>query len=359
MMGRFKKRTCQLPTSEHAQAALRSVNPWYALRGNRDAPELWLIWHNIFNKKNGHNKEELTWKKLTMPSAPLLFCKKVSFSIFYGTRRFVVGNVFIYTYSDVKLIDIGEPVTNVAEMEAQYIKENKSKVSNALDEHSTGSSATTPSTKREFKKRRALLLWPVAGNSPPNIIYLNSKLRDRKRIDILNLSTSYHDWVLLNTSYRKNSYYKYYLFDLDGNQWIEGPEYDNYLSPACIQFASYSQCQFIIWTMISNSKKSTTDSTTTDTPNLHAVDNGNQATRIQWEVFDAQKGQSQCQKILSDQITIPYCPDGVIGALTYTEKMCLIIIFDKENHLKRFVGGKFSATLSLFVLGKFSLNASA
>ncbi|KAI9595499.1 hypothetical protein BDF19DRAFT_55600 [Syncephalis fuscata] len=157
MMGRFKKRTCQLPTSEHAQAALRSVNPWYALRGNRDAPELWLIWHNIFNKKNGHNKEELTWKKLTMPSAPLLFCKKVSFSIFYGTRRFVVGNVFIYTYSDVKLIDIGEPVTNVAEMEAQYIKENKSKVSNALDEHSTGSSATTPSTKREFKKRRALL----------------------------------------------------------------------------------------------------------------------------------------------------------------------------------------------------------
>ncbi|KAI9595504.1 hypothetical protein BDF19DRAFT_55744 [Syncephalis fuscata] len=244
-------------------------------------------------------------------------------------------------------------------MEAQYIKENKSKASNALDEHSTGSSATTPSTKREFKKRRALLVWPVAGNSPPNIIYLNSKIRDRKRIDILNLSTSYHDWVLLNTSYRKNSYYKYYLFDLDGNQWIEGPEYDNCLSPACIQFASYSQCQFIIWTMISNSKKSTTDSTTTDTPNLHAVDNGNQATRIQWEVFDAQKGQSQCQKILSDQITIPYCPDGVIEALTYTEKMCLIIIFDKENHLKRFVGGKFSATLSLFVLGKFSLNASA
>ncbi|KAI9591101.1 hypothetical protein BDF19DRAFT_499597 [Syncephalis fuscata] len=286
-----------------------------------------------------------------MPSAPSLFCKAVSFSIFYGTRRFVVGNVFIYTYSDVKLIDIGEPVTNVAEMEAQYIKENKSKVSNALNEHSTGSSATTPSTKREFTKRRALLVWPVAGNSPPNIIYLNSKIRDKKRIDILNLSTSYHDW--------EKFILQILFIDLDGNQWIEGPEYDNYLSPACIQFASYSQCQFIIWTMISNSKKSTTDSTTTDTPNLHAVDNGNQATHIQWEVFDAQKGQSQCQKILSDQITIPYCPDGVIEALTYTEKMCLIIIFDKENHLKRFVGGKFSATLSLFVLGKFSLNASA
>ncbi|KAI9595511.1 hypothetical protein BDF19DRAFT_475864 [Syncephalis fuscata] len=166
MMGRFKKRTCQLPTSEHAQAALRSVNPWYALRGNRDAPELWLIWHNIFNKKNGHNKEELTWKKLTMPSAPLLFCKKV-YLVFF------MEHVDLF---DVKLIDIGEPVTNVAEMEAQYIKENKSKASNALDEHSTGSSATTPSTKREFKKRRALLVWPVAGNSPPNIIYLNSKL---------------------------------------------------------------------------------------------------------------------------------------------------------------------------------------
>ncbi|KAI9595528.1 hypothetical protein BDF19DRAFT_56322 [Syncephalis fuscata] len=214
-------------------------------------------------------------------------------------------------------------------MEAQYIRKNESEVSNALDEHSTGPSTTTSSTERGFDKRQALLVWPVAGNSPPNIIYLDSKDMDWEEPYIRSISTIYEDWMVLETNYKKENCYKYYLFNLDANQWIAGPQYDYDCSPFCIQFTSYNQCQFIMWT-ISDSVESNTDYRFITTPDPQIDGNGNQVVRIKWEIFDAQKGQSQCQKILSDQITIPYCPNAAIETLTYTEKMCLIIVYDQK-----------------------------
>ncbi|KAI9595523.1 hypothetical protein BDF19DRAFT_56265 [Syncephalis fuscata] len=244
-------------------------------------------------------------------------------------------------------------------MEAQYSKENENEVYNPLDEYSISLSAITASYERYVVSRRALLVWPVAGNSPPNIIYLDSKDINSEKPELRRISTIYEDWMFLDTYYEKEKCYKYYLFNLDANQWIEGPRHHNRYSLSCIQFASYSQCQFIMWKIISNSVKSNTDSKFITTPDPQIDGNGNQVMRIQWEVFDAQKGQSQCQKILSDQITIPYCPNATIETLTYTEKMCLIIIYDQKNQTKRLKNRTFSATLSLFVLGKFSPNDSA
>ncbi|KAI9592317.1 hypothetical protein BDF19DRAFT_425512 [Syncephalis fuscata] len=149
------------------------------------------------------------------------------------------------------------------------------------------------------------------------------------------------------------------LLDLDGKQWIKGPRLPKYDSRICIQFVSRKQCQFLSWAIVHGSEESNTSSTTATIPNGQVFDRDNQTMRIKWKLFDVQKGQSQCRKILSNEIIGPYYSNAIIKTEMYTEKMCLINVF-KAGYIPSINSDKtFDVWLSLFAFGKFSANTSS
>ncbi|KAI9594957.1 hypothetical protein BDF19DRAFT_423006 [Syncephalis fuscata] len=353
MTGRLKKHTCQLPIDEYTRLKLANANPWYALIWTRKKSRIWLIQHNVFRRKIEPNNKELAWKELTISLSSKLFCGKAQIYDVYGTNRFVVAYIDIMTYNGVKCVAIGDEIVDMDEMKSRYIR-NEIELINNVDEHPSISTTTAPLEKQSTYCRNAIVVWPNAGYSPSYFIYLKHKAKDNRISAVPNLVNIYDNWILFQTVYKQSPYQKINLFDLDRNQWIEGPRLLQHYSCTSVQFTSPEQCQLLTWTIIRNYVDSDTDSTLSNTQNFQNANNDKQLLRIEWELFDIQKGQSQCNKILSDKIIIPYSPDALIQAEMYSEKMCLMVICDTKDMSSRIRDGTFSALLSLFVFDKFT-----
>ncbi|KAI9595595.1 hypothetical protein BDF19DRAFT_422468 [Syncephalis fuscata] len=356
MAGRFKKQICQFPIDEHAGLELFEANPWYALLLDKNEGRLWSIQHDVFSKKNKDISNGLAWKELNIPLPPSLFEFKDAISYGYGLRRFVVASVVLMTYDDVAPVAIGDPID---ELEAQYIRENESKVFNTLNGRTNIPSAITLLNERESDLRKAVLVWPNTGNSSPSIIYLGHGYQDGGKEEKHYLSDIYNEWVLFRTGYPLYPYQQLDLFDLDGNQWIKGPELGDYSLSSCIQFASCNQCQFLVCKMVHEAKKLDPASIFITTQDSQAVKSDYQSSYIRWELFNALKGQSQCEVILSNQITILYWPNATIQVKTYTERMCIITV-DHSNYNEYGIDGRALNILMLFfVFGKDAANTSS
>ncbi|KAI9597907.1 hypothetical protein BDF19DRAFT_259703 [Syncephalis fuscata] len=204
----------------------------------------------------------------------------------------------------------------------------------------------------------AIVIWPNTGNSTPNIIYLGDRSANKQQFHIDNPVTIYNDWILLRNIYEKDSYRVFDLIDLSGNKLIKGPKMHMRNSDACIQFASHNQCQLLTWSIMPSPIEDRNTPTSETAQTLHATGRDNKSLNLQWEAFDFQKDQHQCKKILSGQVSIPYCPNAVIRADMYTEKMCLITVWNEKKKFTR-NDKTFGCLLSLFALGKSAPNDSA
>ncbi|KAI9592373.1 hypothetical protein BDF19DRAFT_451595, partial [Syncephalis fuscata] len=211
-------------------------------------------------------------------------------------RRFVVAAVVLATYNDVKPIIPGNPIASMDEFEAQYFKEKEN--FNTLNNNFNIASTIVHANEREKSQRKAILL--IA-----NIIYLEHGYQGEEREEKYIIFDIHNEWILLYTAYPQYSYQKIDLFDLDKNQWIEGLKLDKCSTSACIQFASYGQCQFLTCTITDDIGELDTASTVIAAQNLHTTGNDNRSSYIQWRLFDTRKNQSKSSSILSGQITIP------------------------------------------------------
>ncbi|KAI9593480.1 hypothetical protein BDF19DRAFT_447891 [Syncephalis fuscata] len=358
--GRFKKQMCQLTVSTYTRLMPVDINPWYALVKDTQELRLWLIQHNTTSKKNKHGNDKLLWKELTLHLSPYLFDGKIRINSAHTANRFIVAHVSIFTYNDVASVAFGDPIVSLAEIEAQHIRSNKSKANAALDEHSDISSTITPSKEQKSYNRNTILVWANAGNSSPNIVYFQPIDYSCKELGRPKLINIYNDWAFFKTRNCNDSYQRFDLFDLDGNRWAKGPNMKIYNSDACIQFASRHQCQLLVWKKLSTFIKNKGESRADYIQRLENLDSIILSLDLQWKVFNAQKDQYQCEMILSGRVSIPYCPSASIKVKTYTEKMCLIIVFGREeDKSKRTDNGTFKASLSLFVLGRLLPNDSA
>ncbi|KAI9593597.1 hypothetical protein BDF19DRAFT_447259 [Syncephalis fuscata] len=351
MAGQLKKQTCQLPVGKNRNLYIIDLNTWCGLVLSMQEKGFWLIQHNIFSKKNERSSKELAWKELTIPLSPP-FLDYISYTTKgFGMRRFIVAAVDIKICNELNSITPGNPIVSIEELKAQYTKETEYKATTNLNERSNASSTIASLNKRESSWRKVILVWPITGNSPPNIIYIGRGERDGGSENNI-FSDIYNEWVLLHTNYPQYPYQQFDLFDLDGNRWIEGLKLDNHNTAGCIQFASYDQCQFLTCIIIDDVKESGSASTAIAARDLQAANSNDQTLYIQWKLFDARKGQSQSNRILSNQIAIPYWPNGTIQAKTYTEIICLITVTESRIKLAYRNNRPINALLFLFVFGK-------
>ncbi|KAI9597459.1 hypothetical protein BDF19DRAFT_435161, partial [Syncephalis fuscata] len=349
----FKKWICDLPIDKYSELELVEVNRWYTLVWCKQETKIWSIQYNLFNQKSTHNDEQLIERELITSLASPLFKKIVQTHSVYGVNQFIVAHISMDTYGDVNSVAIGDPIVNLAEMEAEYIKENKLEVSNNLDKSPSIASTTESAKERTSSLREAIIVWPDAGYSSPNIIYLQDKSQSWEGHGVSCLVGIYNNHVLLQTKSMQDLYKRFDFLDLVGKQWIEGPRLSSHVSCTCIQFASSGQCQLLTWTLAPSSIEYDSTYIAYTAQNLSAFSNSNRLMHVQWELFDVQKDQSQCKKILSNQITIPYCSNAIIKAETYTEGMCLISVYDGKMQ-ERYPMHTFKALLSLFALEKSS-----
>ncbi|KAI9596066.1 hypothetical protein BDF19DRAFT_439516 [Syncephalis fuscata] len=344
MAGQFKKRKCELPLNRCTQLKLISVNPWNALMKNRREMSMWVIRHG------------LAWKELTISSSAL-FEGNHRIDVIYGTHQYVVAQVFLPTYNDVKAVCIGDPIIRLTEMEARYIKDLKFNISNSSDKHYKYS-ATEYLKKRFIILRKALVVWRINGDSSPAILYLENTHKDNDSNGLPCPISIHNDWMFYRTAWGDNPRFEAGLVHLDKSQWVKGPRLSKHHSFPCIQFTSRDQCQFITLRKTHKSVQDIKTSASDATQGLQTTGDEIQTMCLQWDIFDARKGRSQCKKILSGQIAIPYCPNTVTSTKMYTEKMCLIIAWDGKGYRSRIPGEAFDASLSLFALDKFSPTAS-
>ncbi|KAI9597122.1 hypothetical protein BDF19DRAFT_435903 [Syncephalis fuscata] len=358
MAGRFKKQIYQLPADGNIQMELADVNPWYTLVSDKRGYKTWSIQHNLFSKKNEYGGEEPGWKELAIPIPPALFdCSHVVFSA-SEQHQFVMAYVNIMTYNDVRLVDIGDPIVNINELKAQHIKESASKVFNTLDEHSTASATIAASNERKSSQRTAILVWPNAGSSLPNVIYLGHGYDNRGREEFSHFSDTCNEWALFCIYYAQYSYRRFDLINLDEGQWIEGVKLYNDETSSCIQFASHDKCQFLTCAIVHDVGAFDLASTFIANEDSQIAGNDNPLLYIQWKLLDAHKGWSKSKEILSGQITIPYWPDAIVGAGTYTEKMCLITVANPYYDSSSNCDDPFDTLLFFFVFGKDASNTS-
>ncbi|KAI9596167.1 hypothetical protein BDF19DRAFT_43673 [Syncephalis fuscata] len=320
---------------------------------------IWLVRHDIFNKKNEHSDKELAFEELTIPLPQLLFKQNAYINSLRRTSRFIVAYASINTYDDVKPVLVGDPIVHLNELEARHIKENKLNNYVALDEQSNMSSTVESPEERKSYRRNAIIVWPNTGTLSPKIIYLRCEYGGKQGSELPKLVDTYGDWVLLQTWYNERLCREYDLIDLNGNQWIKGQIPSHCDSTACIQFASRDQFQFLVWTVMFKSVKPDSNSASDTAQKLQTFGSKNQLPYIKWELFNASKGQSQYEVLLSNQITIPFYPNAIIKAEMYTEKMCLINVFESGYRPDFTRDGTFSASLSLFAFDKSSSNTSA
>ncbi|KAI9593625.1 hypothetical protein BDF19DRAFT_466983 [Syncephalis fuscata] len=360
MAGQLKKQTCKVPLKQSTEPELLDVNPWYSLVLDREGNRFWSIQHNIFSNKNEHSNNELTCKELPTSLSSFLFDSKYTVILHsYGLRRFVVATVDIKICNELNSITPGDPIVNANELKAQYIEEAEHKATDNLGRHFNATSTITSSNEREYSWRKAILVWPNAGNSLPNIIYLGCIHEYGKSEEFYCFSDIHNEWMLLHTKYPQYPYQRFDLFDLDGNRWIKGLQLDDYSTSACIQFASRDQCQFLTCTLIHDTGEFNLASTFMASKDPQTVDDDYQSLYIQWEIFDARKSQSKSNRIISNQITIPYWPDATITVETYTERMCLITVDHSSNSESNIKDKIFSNLLLFFVIGKDASNASS
>ncbi|KAI9596080.1 hypothetical protein BDF19DRAFT_439562 [Syncephalis fuscata] len=352
----FKKRKCELPLNRCTQLKLISVNPWNALMKNRREMSMWVIRHGVFSKQNEQSNEGLAWKELTISSSAL-FEGNHRIDVIYGTHQYVVAQVFLPTYNDVKAVCIGDPIVRLTEMEARYIKDLKFNISNSSDKHYKYS-ATEYLKKRFIILRKALVVWRIDGDSSPAILYLENTHKDNDSNGLPCPISIHNNWMFYRTAWGDNPRFEAGLVHLDKSQWVKGPRLSKHHSFPCIQFTSRDQCQFITLRKTHKSVQDIKTSASDATQGLQTTGDEIQTMCLQWDIFDARKGRSQCKKILSGQIAIPYCPNTVTSTKMYTEKMCLIIAWDGKGYRSRIPGEAFDASLSLFALGKFSPTAS-
>ncbi|KAI9599181.1 hypothetical protein BDF19DRAFT_117601 [Syncephalis fuscata] len=199
LKGQLKKQIYELPAEGHAGLILFDVNSWYALMLDGKEDRLWSVQHNVFSKRNKHYSAELVWKKLAISLPPSLFNCRDNILYGYGIRRFAVATVVLMTYNDVKTIAPGDPIVNMDELEAQYIRETKVKASDT-------SSNSTPSDKQEKDRRNAILVWPNAGNSSSNIIYLGHGYQNKRIEKCSYLFEVYNGWILLKAIHTQYPY---------------------------------------------------------------------------------------------------------------------------------------------------------
>ncbi|KAI9597882.1 hypothetical protein BDF19DRAFT_432931 [Syncephalis fuscata] len=355
MAGRFKEQICHLPVNKSAPLELTAINPWNALILDKQESEIWSIQHDDFNKKSEQNSKELAWKKLTIPLRARPFNSGVRINSVYGANRFVVAYVDIITYDTELRVTAGSPI---AEMKALHIGENESKNPTALDGHSNILRSNGSTKKRIAQVQEAIVAWSNTDDSVSDIIYLEDQNDDEQESCIDRFFDIYNDWVLLRTTYENHPYRAFDLFDLEGSKWIKGPKMQMPGSDACIQFASHNQCQLLTWSIMPSPMEDGNTPTTEAVQTLHATGRDNESLNLQWEAFDFQKDQHRCEKILSGQVSIPYCPNAVIRADMYTEKMCLITVWNEKKKFTR-NDKTFGCLLSLFALGKSAPNDSA
>ncbi|KAI9599117.1 hypothetical protein BDF19DRAFT_430152, partial [Syncephalis fuscata] len=353
MAGRFKRRVCQLPVDRYGWASLVDVNPWYALLWHKQESKLWLVRHDVLNKGNEH-KKKLVWKELTSSLAASSFNRVFQVDSVYGTHRYVITYVTIRAYDDIDPVFIGSQTVNLAEMEAGYIRNNEA--STALDKLYNIFSTITLSKEQKSYKRDAILVWPINGNSSPHVIYYQRKDYSWKGINKPSLVAINDNWMIMQTKYMQDRYQRLDLYDLDRNKWIEGSRMIRYNSSVCIQFSSSDQCQLLTWSIMPESQKNGNTFTADNTQDLQVISNEDQLLNIQWELLDFQKGKYRYKTILSGQIIVPYFSNAIVKAETYTEKMCLIIVWDKKDRASRVEDGTFSASLSLFAFENSSSN---
>ncbi|KAI9597872.1 hypothetical protein BDF19DRAFT_432900, partial [Syncephalis fuscata] len=302
---------CHLPVNKSAPLELTAINPWNALILDKQESEIWSIQHDDFNKKSEQNSKELAWKKLTIPLRARPFNSGVRINSVYGANRFVVAYVDIITYDTELRVTAGSPI---AEMKALHIGENKSKNSIALDGHSNILRSNGSIKKRIAQVQEAIVVWSNTDDSVSDIIYLEDQNDDEQESCIDRFFDIYNDWILLRTTYENHPYRAFDLFDLEGSKWIKGPKMQMPGSDACIQFASHNQCQLLTWSIMPSPMEDGNTPTTEAAQTLHATGRDNESLNLQWEAFDFQKDQHRCEKILSGQVSIPYCPNAVIRA---------------------------------------------
>ncbi|KAI9599027.1 hypothetical protein BDF19DRAFT_429867 [Syncephalis fuscata] len=114
------------------------------------------------------------WKQiLTNVLQPLLGYNPPIYAV-YGTHEFVVTHIYLETFADIKPVFFSGSILNMDKIKALYIKNNKSKVFATLDESSASSSTTAVSERREISRRQAIIVWPIAAQQRPNLIYLGN-----------------------------------------------------------------------------------------------------------------------------------------------------------------------------------------
>ncbi|KAI9596065.1 hypothetical protein BDF19DRAFT_439515 [Syncephalis fuscata] len=138
-------------------------------------------------------------------------------------------------------------------------------------------------------------------------------------------------------------YYTTYLIYPNGNQLIK----------VCFQ----DQCQFLTWEMFVF-VETDPDFTNIYTQDSQIIDSDNGLLKVQWELFNAHKGQSQCKKILSGHVIVPDLPESKIEVKSYSGRICLVIIGVYVKGYNDVLSYDYEASLSLFILGKFSSNDS-
>ncbi|KAI9599094.1 hypothetical protein BDF19DRAFT_430056 [Syncephalis fuscata] len=326
MAGRFKKQMCQLPVEKNAELKVVEVNPWNGLVWDRKNSKIWSIYHNLLSKRNGHDNKELAWKELTIPLLPPRFNRTVRINSVNGTHQFVVANVTIITEEEVEDVDTDD----------------------SIDKYSIMYPTTTSFIKLKSYKRDTMIVWRHACNPPAKIIDISNTIKSEER-EVSHVVGIYNKWMLLSTKHKQDLCHVFDLLDLERNQWVHCSSLPVHKSFISIQSASRKQCQFLTWEIISESVSIEADSTSTTTQSFHTFDNDIQSTRIQWKLFNIQEGQHRCQKILSNQIIIPYHSIIIAGTESYTEDMCLITLwttyYDQESGI-----GKLKPLLVVFEL---------